>query len=56
MRGSLAKLYKQMGQYDDAIDLYREAIAIMENHGAKDHFDTLRLERELQEVLTSINP
>ncbi|MDZ7758140.1 serine/threonine-protein kinase [Rhodohalobacter sp.] len=51
VRGSLAKLYKQMGQYDAAVDLYREAIAIMENHGGKDHYDTHRMEKELQELL-----
>jgi len=51
VRGSLAKLYNQMGRYEAAIDLYREAIKIMENHGGEDHYDTHRLERELEEML-----
>ena len=52
VRGSLAKMYKQMGKYHKAIEQYKKAISIMEYHNAEDHYDTNRLERELEELLT----
>ncbi|MCC5914520.1 MAG: tetratricopeptide repeat protein [Balneolaceae bacterium] len=51
VRGSLANLYREMGKYGKAVELYREAISIMEYHNAEDHYDTNRLERELKELL-----
>lgn len=52
VRGSLAKMYKQMGKYHKSIEQYKAAISIMEYHNAEDHYDTKRLERELEELLT----
>ena len=56
VRGYMAQLYKKMGRHDKAIDLYREAISIMEYHNAEGHYDTNRLERELEELLTVTVP